>query len=672
MLAPGACSAWAIRSAADEVGPRRVVGDHDHFARPGDRVDVDVAVDVLLGQRHEQVARARRSCRPAECPRRRRPAPPRPAPRRGDRPRGCPARGRWPAGRRLYAPNGVGGATTASCCTPAACAGTAVISTVEGYAAAPPGTQMPTRSKRQVALPQVAAVRPRDRHVVGQERLLKLEDVLADAADRCQKRRVGRRVGGRQLGGRDAQRLGRQLRPCRSAPSSRAPPPGPAARTSPQIRSTTSGGESGSPKTSIVRRRPASLTTLPRGLSARAARPRPRAASAWRLSMRWMLKRCGAHADSLSGSERRIGRKRRHWSRPCRPGYDDSQACEPTLATQALHFVRWREPGKAQTAAGQRPRAKNADEALDFRSDTVTKPTPAMRAAMAAAEVGDDVFGEDPTVHALQAADRRHAGQGGGPVRPLGHDVEPDRRARALRARATSSSARPAATSTTTSRAPTPSSAAWRRAPSRARTACCGSSSLTGLIRGDNEHLVRTRLVCLENTHNRGAGRVQPYDDRRGDLQLGACQRPGDASRRRAAVQRRRGHRHRRPPTGPQHFDTVSVCFSKGLGAPVGSALAGPKDLIASGPPASQAVRRRHAAGRRHRRRGALCARASRRAAGRRPRQCAACWPTRSARSTGWNCRPTQVDTNIVIFRVEPALGTAAEFCRAAARRRAC
>ena len=74
---------------------------------------------------------------------------------------------------------------------------------------------------------------------------------------------------------------------------------------------------------------------------------------------------------------------------------------------------------------------------LDFRSDTVTRPTPGMRAAMAAAEVGDDVLGDDPTVLRLQAARRRDARQGGGAVRALGHDVEPDRRARSTAGRAT-------------------------------------------------------------------------------------------------------------------------------------------------------------------------------------------------------------------------------------------
>ena len=199
---------------------------------------------------------------------------------------------------------------------------------------------------------------------------------------------------------------------------------------------------------------------------------------------------------------------------------------------------------------------------IDLRSDTVTKPTPAMRAAMAAAEVGDDVFGEDPTVAALEDADRRDARQGSGAVRPLGHDGQPARRARPLPAGRRVPLRSRTATSTTTSRAPTRSSSASPRSRSKATTACCDSSSLRTASGRDNDHSLRTRLVCLENTHNRGGGRVLPYDGVVGDLRLGRRERPGPAPRRRAAVQRRRRHAASRPRDWAQHFDTVSVCFS--------------------------------------------------------------------------------------------------------------
>ena len=65
---------------------------------------------------------------------------------------------------------------------------------------------------------------------------------------------------------------------------------------------------------------------------------------------------------------------------------------------------------------------------IDLRSDTVTKPTPGMRAAMNAAEVGDDVFGEDPTVNRLEERVAALLGKEAAPVRAVRHDVEPDRR----------------------------------------------------------------------------------------------------------------------------------------------------------------------------------------------------------------------------------------------------
>ncbi|MBI3838100.1 MAG: aminotransferase class I/II-fold pyridoxal phosphate-dependent enzyme, partial [Planctomycetia bacterium] len=215
---------------------------------------------------------------------------------------------------------------------------------------------------------------------------------------------------------------------------------------------------------------------------------------------------------------------------------------------------------------------------LDFRSDTVTKPTPEVCAAMAQAVVGDDVFDEDPTIHALQRqiADtlgkeaavfvpsgsmsnqigvRLHCGPGDEFICDAGcHIYNYEQGAYAQL-----------------------SGVAARTVEGQGGV--MRLEQLTGLIRGDNEHLVRTRLVCLENTHNRGAGRIQPYD-----VVESICtwaHRNGlathlDGARLFNAVVAT-GIEARR---WAQHFDTVSVCFSKGLGAPVGSALIGPRDLI--------------------------------------------------------------------------------------------
>src|SRR5205823_14582365 len=104
-------------------------------------------------------------------------------------------------------------------------------------------------------------------------------------------------------------------------------------------------------------------------------------------------------------------------------------------------------------------------------------------------------------------------------------------------------------------------------------------TQLEGKVRPINEHMVRTRLVCLENTHNRGGGKVYPLEKiqaisawaRQNDLLMHL-----DGARLWNAI----------VATGvpaaewARHLDSVSVCFSKGLGAPIGSALAGPRDFI--------------------------------------------------------------------------------------------
>ena len=98
-------------------------------------------------------------------------------------------------------------------------------------------------------------------------------------------------------------------------------------------------------------------------------------------------------------------------------------------------------------------------------------------------------------------------------------------------------------------------------------------------IRPDDPHYVRTRLVCLENTHNRGGGRVHPPESVAGIARLCGRAQSGHASRRGAPHER---GRRLGPPArdGRTYFDTVSICFSKGLGAPIGSALAGSDEAI--------------------------------------------------------------------------------------------
>ena len=183
---------------------------------------------------------------------------------------------------------------------------------------------------------------------------------------------------------------------------------------------------------------------------------------------------------------------------------------------------------------------------------------------------------------------------------------------------------------------------------------------LRGLIRPENDHLVRTRLVCLENTHNRGRGQDSADRKRRRHLRLGPRKRLADSSRRRATVEC--GAATGIPEAEwSKHFDTVSVCFSKGLGVPVGSALAGTKDAI------KEARRHRKLFGGGMRQVGIIAAGHLYALQHNRQRLSqdhanAQILAEAIRAAEGLSLQPDTVETNIVIFRVDPKLGTAAEF----------
>ena len=178
---------------------------------------------------------------------------------------------------------------------------------------------------------------------------------------------------------------------------------------------------------------------------------------------------------------------------------------------------------------------------------------------------------------------------------------------------------------------------------------------LEDLVRGENDHLPRTRLLCLENTHNRGAGRVLPYDGLV-DMcdwahSIGLATHLDGARLWNAAVATGIP-----PAQWSQHFDSVSVCFSKGLGAPVGSALAGPRPLI------KLARRHRKLLGGGMRQAGVLAAGALYALEHHVERLAvdhahAADLAAVIARIDGLQLCPPQVETNIVIFRVAAAPG---------------
>jgi len=187
------------------------------------------------------------------------------------------------------------------------------------------------------------------------------------------------------------------------------------------------------------------------------------------------------------------------------------------------------------------------------------------------------------------------------------------------------------------------------------------SKQLADAIRADNVHYPRTRLLALENTHNRGGGTIQPYATVESLCQWAheqGLRTHLDGARLLNAV----------VATGitaarwAQHFDTVGICFSKGLGAPVGSALAGPQAMI------DEARRLRKVLGGGMRQAGVLAAAAlyaldhhvARLANDHAHAQCLAAG---IRRIEGLRLEPEQVDTNLVFFAVDPRLGSAPDFC---------
>ena len=252
----------------------------------------------------------------------------------------------------------------------------------------------------------------------------------------------------------------------------------------------------------------------------------------------------------------------------------------------------------------------------DFRSDTVTRPGPAMRAAMAAAVVGDDVWGEDPTVIELQDRVAERLGKEAALFVPSGTMSNligvrlHCRPGEAMICEAQAhlyfyEQAGYAQVNGVAAR------------PLQGLNGVLRLEQLEALPEHDNPHFPRTRLLCLENTHNRGGGRIQPYENV--ETLCGWARRRGlrthlDGARLwNAAVATRYSpgpvvaafrHRERLLQQGPRR--------ARGIGAGR-SPRPDPR-----GPAAPEVVRRRHAAGRHPGRGGPVCPRSSRRSPGRR------------------------------------------------------
>ncbi len=214
---------------------------------------------------------------------------------------------------------------------------------------------------------------------------------------------------------------------------------------------------------------------------------------------------------------------------------------------------------------------------IDLRSDTVTQPTRAMRAAMAAAEVGDDVFGDDPSVNRLQEKLAEMTGQEAGLFFPsgtqsnlaalmahcergeefiigsLGHSFKYEAGGAAVLG------------------------SLWPCPVEYEANGTLDLNKVAALIKPDDAHFPHTRLMVLENTQN---GRVLP---------LVYLQAATEFARHHGLNIHLDGARvfNASVKLGvpvreiTQHFDSVSICLSKGLGCPVGTVLVGKRELIA-------------------------------------------------------------------------------------------
>lgn len=216
--------------------------------------------------------------------------------------------------------------------------------------------------------------------------------------------------------------------------------------------------------------------------------------------------------------------------------------------------------------------------AIDLRSDTATTPTDTMRRAMAEAEVGDDVFGEDPTVNALQEEVAELLGQDAALFVPSG--VMGNQLALKLHTQPGDEVILDADSHIYNheSGAPGVISGVQLR-PLTSEDGFLESDTVAGAVRAVADWEPRSRLLCLEQTVNQAGGRIYPLP------------------RLRALLETARTHDLRThldgarlwnasaatgidPATYADGFDTVSVCLSKGLGAPIGSVLAGSAERI--------------------------------------------------------------------------------------------
>lgn len=305
---------------------------------------------------------------------------------------------------------------------------------------------------------------------------------------------------------------------------------------------------------------------------------------------------------------------------------------------------------------------------IDLFSDTVTRPTPEMRAAISNAEVGDDMSGLDPTVNRLEAmamemfdkeaavfacsgtqsnqmAVRAHCRPGDELlINETGHIANYEGGGAAVL-----------------------SGVSAKTLHNDRGDGMLDVDDLKGQIRANDQHLSPTRLLCIENTTNAGGGKAYTLDHiaRVGEWAHSNGLKVHMDGARLFNATVARGYS---PADLTQHVDSISICFSKGLGCPMGSILVGSADVIA------HARRSRKLFGGAMRQSGIVAAAAIYAFENNIERLAddhanARYLAERLAEVEGISINPGEVESNLVFFNIDPALGTASEFgARTAAR----
>lgn len=216
---------------------------------------------------------------------------------------------------------------------------------------------------------------------------------------------------------------------------------------------------------------------------------------------------------------------------------------------------------------------------IDLRSDTVTRPTPEMRRAMAEAAVGDDVFGDDPTVNALQDFAADLLGKEAGlfvPTGSMGNQV------------ALGALTRPGDEVVCHSGAhflhyeggSVAAHLGLVARPIPGDRGIIAAEEVAALIRPGSDHNPRTAVVAMENTHNSAGGRIFPLEDARAVAKVahdGGAAVHIDGAR----IFNAQAATGIAASEWAAHAETLTFCFSKGLGAPIGSMVVGAADVIA-------------------------------------------------------------------------------------------